>query len=545
MQQQQQQQPAAYDRPPPEDSRSTDAHLTDVDVVAAFHSLLKDALAQARAEGLIIDEDLERAGVDVQVNGPALCLCFAALQAAGSPPAIRAPDGSFVLDNANCPPSFRVFFQSWQAEVLPIQRLPLESRHDLIRLICDKPPLHPAIIEQNPDIPRIAATLKSIAINLVQRRTFQLLFSDDLQHALDHNVRPRSPGPRSRTSGESTRSNESGRVHQYQPPPGYEPSPAAAAATPNPPSDAPFAPVRGPGPAPTLPPEKSTDRPLPPPPPSAVPTAAQPPPTPPRAPSPLQHGAAAAVPNTPPAPRHPAHTRTQSDSLRVPGLSPPSSTAALPSDDPNLNLIRETLLSALADVLATTPTIRALLARGSDWASHAYFACLCLAILDVALHRITPSGGVRCVQLGAGPSKIIGMGDCPHQLRRLLWALSNIGAKCQRLAEDDDLAAVRLVEEQDQAGGPVSAAAATRSATLQTNRIERLRYRLENGVDRDTSSAVSPPTREPGAGSVRLQTNVTEVSNNINQLALAFFKIPTFRERQREAFKVLQAVETL
>ncbi|KAL9938773.1 hypothetical protein V8E36_002492 [Tilletia maclaganii] len=534
-QQQQQQQTPAYDRPPAAAPSQDGALLTDVDVVTAFHSMLKDALAQARAEGLIDDDILEQAGVDIQINGPALCLCFAALQAAGSPPAIRAPDGSFVMDNANCPPSFRVFFESWQREVIPIQRLSLETRHELIRLICDKPPLQAQLVEQHPDVSRIAVTLKSIAINLVQRRTFQLLFSDDLQHALDHHVRPRSPGARSRTSGESTRSNETGRSNQYQPPPGYEP-PAPGAAPGHAPAPAqaqPQTPFQA-APQASRPAEKATyQRPVPPPPTTQ-------PVTPPRpaGASPLANQSSSSAGQQ-------QHSRTPSDSLRVPGLTPPSTNVPLlPADDPNLNLIRETLLSALADVLATSPSIRTLLTRGQDWASHAYFACLCLAILDVALHRATPSGGVKCVQLGPGPPKIIGMSDCPLQLRRLLWALSNIGAKCQRLAEDDDLAAVRLAEQQQPEDERQEQ---QQQLASQTNRIERLRYRLENGVDRDVSASATAAisAREAGASTLRMQTTVTEVSNNINQLALAFFKIPTFRERQREAFKVLQAVETL
>ncbi|CAD6898146.1 unnamed protein product [Tilletia controversa] len=470
----------SYDAPPP--AQHGAPALTDVDVITAFHSLLKDALAQARAEGLINDDLLEHAGVDIQINGPALALAFAALQAAGHPPAIRAPHGNFTLDNGNCPPSFRVFFEEWQREVIPIQRLSLEDRHSLIRLICDQPTL----AESQPDIPRIAATLKSIAINLVQRRTFQLLFSDDLQHALESNVRP-THSPRS--SGDfGSRGSESGRVvNQYQPPPGYEPPPQQPASNPA---------------------------------------------------------------------QQQQQQQQQHQTLNLPNISltPPQPPPPSLTDDPNLNLIRETLLSALADVLATTPTIRHLLLRNNpEWKAHAYFACLCLAILDVALHRVTPSGGVRCVQSGKAQGKIIGMADCPLQLRRLLWALSNIGAMCQRLAEDDDLAAIKRAErgDDDDDDHHQSSSLDLTSPTMQTNRIERLRYRLENGVDRDSSSSSSssannrPPTREPGAGTLRLQTNVTEVSNNINQLALAFFKIPTFRERQREAFKVLAAVETL
>ncbi|KAK0547661.1 hypothetical protein OC845_003990 [Tilletia horrida] len=542
-----------YDAPPATQPQpASDALLTDVDVVAAFHAMLKDALAQARAENLIDDEMLEQANVDVQINGPALCLCFAALQAAGSPPAIRAPDGSFILDNANCPPSFRVFFQSWQAEVLPIQRLPIDLRHDLIRLICDNEPLHPQQVADHPDVPRIVATLKSISINLLQRRTFQLLFSDDLQHALDSSVRPRSPHPpgsptASRRSGESARSNLTDgpeRVHQYQPPPGYEPLPPTSNVPGVTSQPAPSQPQ-----APPVPPEKTPlpNRPAPP-----------------------------VAPQSRPVPPPPSSAASRTGSLNVPGATGAAadSSSSLPSDDPNLQLIRETLLSALADVLATTPSIRLLLSRGSEWASHAYFACLCLAILEVALHRVTPSGGVKCVQLGSGPPKIIGMGDCPLQLRKLLWALSNIGAKVQLLAQDDDLAAMRLAEgsfdetpAQEQQQGPAAAGAEGRrngplrggapphhqqqqhrpssSVDNTTNRIDRLRYRLENGVDRDIAAPVNTPARTPGSGSLRLQTNVTEVSNNINQLALALFKIPTFRERQREAFKVLQSIETL
>ena len=53
----------------------------------------------------------------------------------------------------------------------------------------------------------------------------------------------------------------------------------------------------------------------------------------------------------------------------------------------NLAVIRETLYSALADVIVENPFVLALMSRGPEWASRAFFASTSLAILTSASSR--------------------------------------------------------------------------------------------------------------------------------------------------------------
>lgn len=48
------------------------AHLSDEQIIQAFHRFCVDALAQARAEGLLDDGDLERAGAWLLLHHKAL-----------------------------------------------------------------------------------------------------------------------------------------------------------------------------------------------------------------------------------------------------------------------------------------------------------------------------------------------------------------------------------------------------------------------------------------------------------------------------------------
>lgn len=123
---------------------------------ALFHRLTRSAHSSVR----VID-------VDVQVAGPALALFFAALGARGDPPSISSPDGSFVLSASNCPPSFENAFRLWQACVRPIKKLPSEARHDLSRLLCDKPAASSPL---RIDVARLSGDLKGIALEILQVR---------------------------------------------------------------------------------------------------------------------------------------------------------------------------------------------------------------------------------------------------------------------------------------------------------------------------------------------------------------------------------------
>lgn len=123
----------------------------------------------------------------------------------GTPPSISAPDGSFSLTSANCPLSFKSVFAVWQSQVPTIQRLSSEARHDLALLLCDKDPLSSPLLSS---IVQLSGEIKAIAIEITQRRTFQLRFASDIQHALNAEVKPRKSGESERSTG-------------YRPPPGY------------------------------------------------------------------------------------------------------------------------------------------------------------------------------------------------------------------------------------------------------------------------------------------------------------------------------------
>lgn len=142
----------------------------------------------------------------VQIAGPALALFFAALGSTGTPPSIAAPDSSFTLNDTNVPPSFRSFFTLWQSTVPLVQHLGAEARHDLALLLCDKDPTSSPL---RADVVKLAGDLKAVAIEITQRRTFQLRYAADLEHALNSAVRPRRSGEEPRSAG-------------YVPPPEYE-----------------------------------------------------------------------------------------------------------------------------------------------------------------------------------------------------------------------------------------------------------------------------------------------------------------------------------
>jgi hypothetical protein len=125
--------------------------------------------------------------------GPALCLYFAALRSTGNPPSVPLPGNTggtpLVLSAKSCPETFTNFFALWAASVAPIQSLSSSLRHDLARIICDQPPLSSNI---RSSLHRIAADLRAVAIEISQRRTFQvrLLLYSNYFLFLPHSVGP-------------------------------------------------------------------------------------------------------------------------------------------------------------------------------------------------------------------------------------------------------------------------------------------------------------------------------------------------------------------
>jgi hypothetical protein len=210
----------------------------------------------------------------------------------------------------------------------------------------------------------------------------------------------------------------------------------------------------------------------------------------------------------PPSAYSPSHTPSASaNSLFLP-RTPTIATSASPA----IEIIRETLYAALADVLASTPSLKRLL--NSD-PPRAYFGSVALAILSVASTMVTADGaviGVRGVPLT--------LAECPAPLRPLMREFAAIGRDAAQIEEEDTIEAIRLVQEDSEVPAP---------------RLERARLLLERGAGHDI-----PEGGDNGRRST--EGRAVAFANRVNSLALAMTRLPQFRERQNDVFKVLASV---
>jgi hypothetical protein len=316
-----------------------------------------------------------------------------------------------MLSLSNCPSTFTPFMRLWSECVPAIQALVPEHQHDLARVICGLAPLQ----RPPPVIARLAADLRSIAIEISQRRSFQDRYASDLQAALDVGE-PNS----SRTTKAS-----------FVPPPLYTPTPSE-----------------------------------------------KPPPAPP---------------------------------------PPRSSTIAGPTS-PAIELIRETLYAALADVLASTPHLHAQLTRDPP---RAYYGSVALAILAIGARSVSVSDSTDGVWLVRG--RRLTLDECPAQLRPLMREFVAIGMEAERIEEDDTEVAIALAQ-QDRA--------------VPVPRLERARMLLERGAGYD----VREGGRETSGGRRSTEGRAVAFANRVNALALGMTRLPQFKERQAEVFRVLAAV---
>ncbi|KAH9015656.1 hypothetical protein EDB85DRAFT_2097309 [Lactarius pseudohatsudake] len=410
-----------------------EAPLDEQYVQDAFHSYLKSSLAQAKAERLLDIEVLSSAEGDLMITGPALCLFFAALRCTTNPPSVPLPRGGSgaeksaprqSLSLANCPTTFVPFMRLWSECVPAIQSLAPERQHDLARVICNLAPLEkPA---PPPVIPRLAADLRAIAIEISLRRSFQDRYASDLQAAIDVGESPGGPG--------SLRTKAS-----FVPPPMYTPSPTTLSPTPL---------------------EKSK--------------------------------------------RSPALRTT------LPTIAGPTS--------PAIELIRETLYAALADVLASTPHLHAQLTRDPP---RAYYGSVALAILAVSARSVAADGADGgAVRLVRGTRLTVA--ECPETLRPLMREFVAIGIEAALIEEEDTAAAMGLAQD---------------GRTVPVPRIERAQLLLERGAGYDI-----PEGEERDSGGRRsAEGRAVAFANRVNALALSMTRLPQFRERQAEVFRVLAA----
>ncbi|KAI0035375.1 hypothetical protein K488DRAFT_43367 [Vararia minispora EC-137] len=414
-----------------------EGRLREEYVQDCFHSYLKSSLAQAKAEKLLDVPMLSSAESDLMVTGPALCLYFAALRCTTSPPSVplprkekRAPH--IDLSESNCPRPFISFLQLWALAVPDIQSLEPEAQHDLARIICGLGPLSRS---PNPWLYRVAADLRSVAIEISLRRSFQNRYAGDLQAAIDTGA----------ATGISAKAS-------FVPPPEYTLTP------------------------------------------TETPHSTKSPPTEPLHPRPRI--------NT---------TQNGNNHLRVPE-TPASASKLLSPTSPAIELIRETLYAALADVLSITPSLRAVLRTDPP---RAYFGAVALAILSVACSAVTPDGAVRGVM-----GQPLTLEACPAALRPLMMELAAIGRAAGEIEEQDTEEAMRRAAAGEDVPAP---------------RLERVRAMLERGAGHDVA--------ERGGGCQSVEGRAVAFANRVNALALNMTRLPAFRERQEEVFKVLSGVE--
>ncbi|QRV89326.1 hypothetical protein RhiJN_17344 [Ceratobasidium sp. AG-Ba] len=573
--------------------------LSEQEVINGFHAFLTSALKHAKAERLLSDDLLASAEADLMICGPALCLYFAALRSNTSPPGVPIPrprgsdpsEPQKRLTAATCPPGFLPFFDLWARAVPRIQSLAAEHTYDLACIICGKQPITlpielPSPFPDSPSadqtalakVHAIAADLRAVAIEISQRRSFQIRYTEDLQAALNLGD-PTSPAG---SRGPAV-------TAKFVPPPSYDEAPPSPSPSTGggkeydelrrgPVSARPQSPAYGdtlgvPG-SPTSPSsssrthsrQSSTERryaALPP-----VPSGVENEPafvggfvSPSSPRSPVSSGggfgsgpgqgssgwAPLRVPqrSSTPGPARtgtPAggHRATQSAQLSVPGPSNiparPASPSLLTANDPSIVIIRETLYAGLGDALAEAPKLRDLLVEDPP---RAYFASVSLAILNVSLTSITPRGSVRAV-LG----QELTLEDCPAPLRPLMMELASIGEAAKELSEEDDRRAMHLAE---------------RGLDIPEPRIDRLKRTLRTGVaeQRLEERAVRRNTRRergrspaPGSrsdedsdeGRRSPSSSTVRFANRINELALRMTALPAFRERQQEVFAILKGV---
>ena len=426
--------------------------------------------------------------------GPALCLYFAALRSTTSPPSVPLPrreksSPRHDLSLASCPVVFIPFLRLWAECVPAIQGLVPEHQHDLARVICGLPPLTKP---QPPSLNRISADLRSIAIEISQRRSFQDRYASDLQAAIDVGSPTGTGALRVKAS--------------FEPPPVYTPSPTTPTYTgkapPTPPKDSPSPNLRPPS---AYSPSRSSS-------PNLRPPSAY---SPSRTPSPNIRPPSVQSPSRSPSP---SSTFAPPSPQRNPTIATPTS--------PAIDLIRETLYGALADVLTSTPSLLPLLK--SDPA-RAYFGAVSLAILSISSSAVVSATKTSQGGEDDGTTTFIGvrgvpltLAECPVQLRPLMREFSAIGREATRIEEEDTMEAIRLVQEG-------------REGEVRAPRLERARLLLERGAGYDLGNNNGGRRRSTEGRAVAF-------ANRVNALAMTVTRLPQFRERQDDVFRVLAGV---
>lgn len=208
-------------------------------------------------------------------------------------------------------------------------------------------------------------------------------------------------------------------------------------------------------------------------------------------------------------PRPPASSNSLAPSS---AFLPPNPSVILTPKSPAIEFIRETLYASIGDVLYRQPSLRDLLRRDPP---RAYFASVAFAILDVATHSVKPDGSIIGV-LGTP----LTLAHCPAELRPFMAELVAIGSLAKEIEEDDNLVAMRCAE---------------RDEDIPPSRMDRVYMVLEEGVGHDR-------TQPEGEGRRSVEGRAVAFANRVNALSLGMTRLPAFKERQGDVFKVLAGI---
>jgi len=201
----------------------------------------------------------------------------------------------------------------------------------------------------------------------------------------------------------------------------------------------------------------------------------------------------------------------------VPSRTPTIATRTSPA----IEIIRETLYAALANVLASTPSLKSLLQSNPP---HAYLGAVALAILSVSTSPsflAASSNNNNVVFLGVRDIPLT-LSDCPEYLRPLMSDFTAIGCDAVNMQEDDDdVETFRLAQ-----GG--------RTGERAVPRLDRARLLLARGTGYDVDGG--------GDGRLSADGRVVAFANRVNALALVITQLKHFKERQDGVFRVLAGV---
>ena len=183
--------------------------------------------------------------------------------------------------------------------------------------------------------------------------------------------------------------------------------------------------------------------------------------------------------------------------------------------DPTIELIRETLYAALADVLESTPHLHAQLKLDPPCA---YFCSVTLTILGVS----TRTGAADDMDGGViwlVRDRRFTVAECPDMWRPLMCEFIEIGVDSARIREADTATAITCAQEDREVSVP---------------RLEIARMRLEHGAGYDEQQGKERDTDR--------QRSVVAFVNRVNAHALKMTQLPEFRARQDRVFEVLSTV---